>query len=292
MTGSALAERRIIAGRGYNGRHGWHVTHITLHIMCGYLTGTEETFKQVKAASHYGIGGDGRIWQWVDEDNGGWADALMSSDCSGISIEHQGGLAKIPCTDACVDASARLCADIARRYGWPRLWHDGKRGNVWLHREVGGHSDHADCPDLAPNGLPVDRVIALANQYLNNEEDDMPSAQEVADAVWSKVLGGGKQTVTVLTDIAAMVEDNRDNLAGKVWDHDTNGVRAADRLTGIDGAANAVNNTIPALQATIAAQGAAIEALSKVQGVDPDTVAKAVQQAVADKLAGLKITVE
>ena len=128
----------------YQGRNGHEVTHITLHIMVGYLAGTDSVFRNPasQASAHYGIGGDGTIHQYVSEADGSYSDANWASNNSTISIEHQGGMDGVPCTQACIDASARLCADIARRYGWTSLRHDGLHGNVWLHREIPG-TDHA-----------------------------------------------------------------------------------------------------------------------------------------------------
>ena len=42
----------------YVGRNGYGVTHITLHIMVGYLAGTDSTFasQSSRASAHYGIG--------------------------------------------------------------------------------------------------------------------------------------------------------------------------------------------------------------------------------------------
>ncbi|MBT1161194.1 N-acetylmuramoyl-L-alanine amidase [Bifidobacterium sp. SO1] len=152
----------------YDGRNGYTVDHITLHIMVGTLAGTDTCFRRAdfRAASHYGVGSDGTIYQWVSEANGSWADANMASDCSGVTIEHAGGLRGIAVTEAEIEASAQLCADIARRYGWKKLWHDGLNGNIYLHREIPG-TDHAGCPDRAvDNPLPVQRILDRANQLL------------------------------------------------------------------------------------------------------------------------------
>lgn len=206
MAGSGFALWRGSPNH-YDGRRGCSVTHITLHIMVGRLAGTDSCFQRASfsASSTYGIGSTGLTYQWVDEADGAWADADWRSDCSGISIEHEGGMAGVPVTDAEIEASARLCADIARRYGWASLWHDAsgnRAGNVWLHREVPG-TDHYGCPDRCVNALPVDRIINRANELLGG---DMPTAQEIAEAVWN---------------------------------FDQNGVKCRDRLQGIDGAANA-----------------------------------------------------
>lgn len=183
MTGASFARWRGSPNH-YQGRRGLSVNHITLHIMVGRLAGTDSCFQRAdfRAASHYGVGSVGEVWQWVDEADGSWADANWRSDCSGITIEHEGGMAGIPVTDVEVEASARLCADIARRHGWKQLVHDAsgnRAGNVWLHREVPG-TDHFGCPDRCVNGLPVDRLLARANQILggtadttNNDEEDM-----------------------------------------------------------------------------------------------------------------------
>ncbi|NMM93855.1 N-acetylmuramoyl-L-alanine amidase [Bifidobacterium oedipodis] len=190
MTGSAMALWRGSPNH-YDGRRGWKVDHITLHIMVGWLWGTDSCFQQASfgAASHYGVGGT-QVLQWVDEDNGSWADANWISDCSGITIEHQGGMAGIPMTAETIETSAQLCADISRRYGLGKLYHDGLNGNVYLHREIPG-TTHAACPDLAVNGLPYQQIIDRANQIL--EGTDMAvSNQDLSNifyAVWGRNAG-------------------------------------------------------------------------------------------------------
>lgn len=154
------------------GRGGHTIDHITLHIMAGYLAGTDATFANpaVQTSAHYGIGADGTIHQYVDEKNTAWSDGNALSNATGISIEHEGGIPQAKCTRACMDASAQLCADIARRYGWKKLEHiNSDKGNIYLHREVYG-STHTTCPDLAPNGLDVNYVIKKANEILGNKQ--------------------------------------------------------------------------------------------------------------------------
>lgn len=71
----------------YQGRNGYTVNHITLHIMVGSLEGTDNVFHRssYQASSTYGVGTDGTVYQWVDEANGAWCDANMASDCSGTA---------------------------------------------------------------------------------------------------------------------------------------------------------------------------------------------------------------
>lgn len=177
----------------YAGRNGYKVDRITLHVMAGYRAGTASIFANpaYQASSTYGVGGDGRIDQYVSEADGAWADGSYDSNCRTISIEHEGGLDFIPCTQQCLDASAQLCADIARRYGWPRLIHGV---NVFLHREVPPHT-HPACPDQCPNGLNWAYIINKANQLLGNpggEDTDMTSPGDIWNYNWPKgPLPGG-----------------------------------------------------------------------------------------------------
>lgn len=208
------------------GRAGQRIDHITLHIMAGYLAGTDSQFQitsppEARASAHYGIGRDGTIHQYVRESDTAWADANGLSNQTGIAIEHEGGLPQQqPVSDAEIEASAQLCADISRRYGLGKLWHDGVRGNVYLHREIPG-STHTTCPDLAPNGLPYQRVIDRANQLLGTTDNNREDIEVVTD-----------------TDI--------EKIARKVWEIRVKGVRADDRLAGIDAAANGVKNMLTA----------------------------------------------
>lgn len=271
-----------------NGRCGYHVDHITLHIMVGYLAGTDNVFQKPGGASaHYGIGGDGTIHQYVGEVNGAWSDANYASNNSTISIEHEGGMPGIPCTQACMDASAALCADIAQRYGWNHLWYDGLNGNIWLHREIPG-SDHAGCPDLAPNGLDVNYVINKANQILQKGAD-MTTPQEV----WDYGIG----------DSGTPGKDNQPAWIHLSWAHkDTARLYALLSRTDDGGTKDGtkgdiftricfIDKRVRDMTATITAQAAAIEALSKALGTNPADIAATVEKAVKNKLDALEITV-
>lgn len=279
----------------YTGRQGYGVTHITLHIMVGYLAGTDSTFANPSSQSsaHYGVGATGEIHQYVAETDGSYSDANYASNCSTISIEHEGGMADgAVCTQACIDASARLCADIARRYGWKKLWHDGLRGNVWLHREIPG-TDHAACPDLAPNGLPFQQVIDKANNLLEGKE--MALTDEDVTKIWTHKLPNGACVRDCLSpaiqDIFAMHDTG---LTNGGWLHKLpNGRPARDIISDATSDVIRMHDTlIPQLTAQITALSAAVDAMAKSLGADPDQIAEAVKKAVADKLDSLRITIK
>ena len=279
----------------YTGRQGYGVTHITLHIMVGYLAGTDSTFANPSSQSsaHYGVGATGEIHQYVAETDGSYSDANYASNCSTISIEHEGGMADgAVCTQACIDASARLCADIARRYGWKKLWHDGLRGNVWLHREIPG-TDHAACPDLAPNGLPFQQVIDKVNNLLEGKE--MALTDEDVTKIWTHKLPNGACVRDCLSpaiqDIFAMHDTG---LTNGGWLHKLpNGRPARDIISDATSDVIRMHDTlIPQLTAQITALSAAVDAMAKSLGADPDQIAQAVKKAVADKLDSLHITIK
>lgn len=278
----------------YQGRNGYTITHITLHIMVGHLTGTDSVFKNpnTQASAHYGIGKDGTIHQYVSENDGSWSDANFASNNSTISIEHEGGMNGIPCTQACMDASARLCADIAKRQGWTHLRHDGLKGNIWLHREIPG-TDHAGCPDLAPNGLDVNYVINKANQLLQGD-DDMS-----AEDIWNFDQNGVKMRDRMQGTDTAANETRTELFRLSQWDNDTHasalgnlvieqpiqgGAKLGNRIAGID-------DKTSQLITQVAALTEAIKTLAASKGADPDTIAKAVQNAVKTKLDSLHITI-
>lgn len=275
----------------YNGRCGYHVTHITLHIMAGYLAGTDSVFTNPasQASAHYGIGADGTIHQYVSEADGSYSDANYISNNSTISIEHEGGIPQAQCTQACIDASARLCADIAQRYGLGKLWHDGTKGNVWLHREISG-TDHATCPDLAPNGLPYQQVIDKANAILDGKANNNNNErnENMAEMLFNNTDTGKVYYWNILTGVKYIgVPDQLEILkAAGVPMHET-----SSKGPWMTRAQEITDNTLTRITATINAQAAAIKALSESMGANPDTVAQVVQDAVKAKLDNLKITV-
>lgn len=278
----------------YNGRNGYAVTHITLHIMVGHLAGTDIVFLNPgsQASAHYGIGANGATHQYVSENDGSYSDANFASNNSTISIEHEGGMTGIPCTQACMDASARLCADIARRHGWTHLWHDGLNGNIWLHREVPG-TDHYGCPDNTTNGLNVDYVINKANQILGGNDMN-------AEDVWNFKQNGVLMRDRVQGTDAAANATKTELFRLSKWDEKTHasalgnlvveqpvqgGAKLGDRVAGIDAKTSQLITQVTALTE-------AVKTLAESKGADPDTIAKIVQDAVKAKLESLKITVK
>lgn len=175
MTGEWIGSPNFWAGQN-------NPKYITMHIMAGSLQGTDRTFTDPssQASSTYGVGADGTIHQYVSEGDAAWANGEAGSNCETISIEHAGGIESIPNTDACVEASARLCADIARRYGWPELRHGT---TVRLHREIPPYL-HPACPDICPNPLRWEEIIDKANSYLRHTSEIISTGDDIMAIVY------------------------------------------------------------------------------------------------------------
>lgn len=91
--------------QGNHGRLGQKVLAIVNHVMEGTLIGTDQHFRNpsTMASTHFGIGRNGEIWQWVDLNDAAWGNGdvknhtwpLMpvkgiSPNLVTVSIEHEG----------------------------------------------------------------------------------------------------------------------------------------------------------------------------------------------------------
>lgn len=100
---------------------------ITIHHMAGNLTieqcGAIEQNPNRNMSSNYGIGSDGRIANYVDENNTPWTNSNWNSNCESITIETAndqiGGDWHV--SDYALNSLIRLVADIAKRNGLGKL---------------------------------------------------------------------------------------------------------------------------------------------------------------------------
>ena len=105
------------------GRSGYNLRKITIHHCAGVMSAESIGYlwqnPNRECSSHYGIGNDGRIGQYVDEANTAWTDSNWASNCTSITIENSnsscGG--EWPISDATLDSLIKLCADISLRNG-------------------------------------------------------------------------------------------------------------------------------------------------------------------------------
>lgn len=123
MSNSKLVSIEVPAYEGNysKGRSGRKIEQICLHHMAGRLTAEQcgKIFQQVGryGSSHYGIGYDGRIGQYVDESDTAWTNSNWDSNCKSVTIETSDNDNSWYVNDTTLNAVIKLVADIAKRRG-------------------------------------------------------------------------------------------------------------------------------------------------------------------------------
>ena len=120
---------------------------VVLHVMEGTLDGTDAWFHDpsAQASSHFGVGKDGRMYQWVDTDDAAWAE--MAGNSSWISIECEGHSGD-SLTDAQLNAVARLVSWAHENEGFPLQITDSPEvpGLGWHGMGARAWGSHFHCP--------------------------------------------------------------------------------------------------------------------------------------------------
>jgi len=157
------------------GRKGYVPQIICLHIMAGSLSGTDSWFANTasQVSSHYGIGFNGEIHQYVQDENTAWTNGLVTGWTTGptskfvlgrqginpnlysLTIEHEGqDLSKAP--DTQLNATAGLIRTLTAKYGIPC-----DRDHIIGHYEIDPIRKPL-CP--ATDKTIIDKIIAMVNQ--------------------------------------------------------------------------------------------------------------------------------
>jgi N-acetylmuramoyl-L-alanine amidase len=140
---------------------------VVIHTMVGTIASANARFQQAseQVSAHYGVGLDGRIVQWVREEDAAFHAGNFSVNLDSIGIEHEdGGRFDDPRPDALYRASAELVRDICQRFGMPI---DAQ--HIQPHR----HFFATKCPDA----LDIDRIIREANVGVSVQAQVPPLSQ-------------------------------------------------------------------------------------------------------------------
>ena len=190
MTISSLSSGNIVTPNHYNGR-AYPVTKVTIHEMAAVWTAQRcgEFFRDStrNASSNYGIGNDGDIKCYVDEDNAAWTSANWDNDNRAITIEVSncvmGG--DWPISNAAYDSLVKLCADICTRYGIEPRYTGSPYASFTEHKMFANTA----CPGpyihnlLASGKLIEDVKNAMAGQWI---KDDKGWWYRRTDGSWPK----------------------------------------------------------------------------------------------------------
>ena len=121
MSKSSLVNVNVPAYEGNytKGRSGRKIEAITIHHMAGRLTAEQcgKIFQQIGryGSSHYGIGYDGRIGQYIDETDTAWTNSNWDSNCKSVTIETSDNDNSWYVNDTTLNSLIKLVADIAKR---------------------------------------------------------------------------------------------------------------------------------------------------------------------------------
>lgn len=160
----------------FGSRDGQSPKYICLHIMAGTLIGTDAWFANStsQVSAHYGIGLNGEIHQYVDEDKSAWANGQISNPTAWIvrnnlninqnkislSIEHEGqDLSKG--TIAQLEASAGLIRTLTAKYGIPC-----DRDHIIGHYEI--KNTKPNCPSTDKS--IIDKIVNMAKSPVSDKE--------------------------------------------------------------------------------------------------------------------------
>lgn len=159
---------------------------ISIHTMAGpgSVEGCGQVFQTSEASSHYGIGPDGRIGQYVLEENRAW--------CCSHRVDHEVVTIEVSsiqsyeepyeCTAAAFESLIDLCVDICQRNGIKELiWKEGKQycpaftGN-WAVCNMVPHRYTTDKGKSCPGNYLFGKYGEIAervNARLKGEDEDM-----------------------------------------------------------------------------------------------------------------------
>ncbi len=188
MSRSSLATLYVPASTNNytQGRRGYRICKITPHHMAGKLTarqcGNIFANPSRQASANYGIGYDGEIACYVDEENRAWTSSNRENDCQAITIEvaNSANGNPWPISDAAWNSLVKLCVDICKRYNF-RLTYDGtKNGSLTRHDMFA----NTNCPGQTLGGR----------------------FKELAETV-NKILDGGNATTPVQNPSVAATDN-------------------------------------------------------------------------------------
>lgn len=117
-----------------------NIDRITIHHAAAdaYVEALGALFAQKsrQASANYGIGSDGRIACFVEEENRAWTSGDRDNDMSAITIEVANceGSPTWAVSDKAYSALLDLCEDICRRHGFRLNFTGDKNGSLTMHK--------------------------------------------------------------------------------------------------------------------------------------------------------------
>lgn len=140
------------------------ITKITIHHWAG--VGTLDTFKNIvmnpnrEMSANYAIDVNGKIGLFCPEADRSWCSSSQLNDNRSVTIEVSnsayGDASGWPISDASYKALIRLCVDICKRNGIPKLYYDGTNGTLTRHCDL--------APTLCPGPYIKDKTQQICDE--------------------------------------------------------------------------------------------------------------------------------
>ena len=213
MSKSSLVQVNIPAyvGNYTKGRNGKKIEAITIHHMAGVLSAEQcgALFQQVgrNGSSHYGIGNDGKIGQYVDESNTAWTNSNFDSNCKSVTIETSncktGGNWEV--SDKALNSLIKLVADIAKRNSLGTLvkgknvtWHSMFTstvcpGNYLLSKMdyIISEANKINAPKPTNNERKIGDVVNINGVYISSDSTNKLNPARTTGTI-TKILKGAR----------------------------------------------------------------------------------------------------
>ena len=167
------------------------ITKITIHHMSGNGTieGVGDWFAGASSgSSNYGVGTDGRIAMYVEENRRAWTSSNKANDYQAVTIEVANctGAPEWRVSDKALESTIALCVDICQRNGIAKLNYTGdKTGNLTMHKWFAS----TDCPGpYLESKFPY--IAEEVNRRLNGEPAQQPESKPQGSKTFYRVVAG------------------------------------------------------------------------------------------------------
>lgn len=191
MSKSGLTDVIVPAYSGnYTKGRSKKISEITIHHMAGIMSAEAcgKIFRQKgrKGSAHYGIGNDGRIGNYVDEDDTAWTNSNWNANCRAVTIETSNNKIGGDWTvgDKALNSLIKLVADIAKR---------NKLGKLIKGKNLTWHSMYANttCPGNYLRSK-LDYICKEANKINGYEINKTVSYRVYCNGRWFNTAKDGQ----------------------------------------------------------------------------------------------------
>lgn len=225
MSNSSLVSYTKISPNKTKGRT-HKIDTVSIHCMAGNLSvescGALFSKTSTKASSNYGIGSDGRIALYVDEDDRSWCTSNSENDNRAVTIEvaNDGGAPEWHVSHEAIQSLIKLLADICKRNGIKELkWKNDKKligypdkQNMTVHRWFASKA----CPgEYLMEMHPY--IASEVNKLLNGKQDLTGRYRVLKNRNIRKGASSKSASVGICTTGIYTIVEIKKNSAGNVW---------------------------------------------------------------------------